>query len=65
MADNVARLWPRPTVDEIADELRARIKINQKDADKADDGRAVFAKVCERTAEELARLLYWIEGRDD
>ncbi len=59
------RLWPRPTVDEISAELRARIKINRKESDKADDGRAVFAKVCERTAEELARLLFWIEGRDD
>ena len=60
-----ARLWPRPTVEEISAELRARIKINRKESGKADDGRAVFAKVCERTAEELARLLYWIEGRDD
>lgn len=59
------RLWPRPTVDEIAAELRARIKINRKEAGRASDGRAVFAKVCERTAEELSRLLYWIEGRDD
>lgn len=59
------RLWTRPTVDEITAELRARIKVNQKDADKADDGRAVFAKVCERTAEELSRLLYWIEGKDE
>lgn len=58
-------LWPRPTVEEISAELRARIKINRKESDKADDGRAVFAKVCERTAEELARLLYWIEGRDE
>lgn len=38
------RLWTRPTVEEISAELRARIKINQKDAGKADDGRAVFAK---------------------
>ena len=60
-----ARLWPRPTVEEISAELRARIKINRKESGKADDGRAVFAKVCERPAEELARLLYWIEGRDD
>ena len=59
------RLWPRPTVDEISAELRARIKINRKEAGKADDGRAVFAKVCERTAEELARLLFWIEGKDE
>lgn len=58
-------LWPRPTVDEISAELRARIKINRKESGKADDGRAVFAKVCERTAEELARLLFWIDGRDD
>ena len=64
MSDD-ARLWPRPTVEEISAELRARIKINRKESGKADDGRAVFAKVCERTAEELARLLYWIEGRDD
>lgn len=59
------RLWPRPTVDEIAAELRARIKINRKEAGNASDGRAVFAKVCERTAEELSRLLFWIEGRDE
>lgn len=58
-------LWTRPTVEEISAELRARIKINRKESDKADDGRAVFAKVCERTAEELSRLLFWIEGRDD
>lgn len=64
MSDD-ARLWPRPTVDEISAELRARIKINRKESGKADDGRAVFAKVCERTADELARLLYWIDGRDD
>ena len=60
-----ARLWREPTIPEVAEELRARIKINRKESGKADDGRAVFAKVCERTAEELARVLFWIEGRDD
>ena len=60
-----ARLWREPTIPEVAEELRARIKINRKESGKADDGRAVFAKVCERTAAELERLLFWIEGRDD
>ena len=62
---NKPRLWREPTIPEVAEELRARIKINRKESGKADDGRAVFAKVCERTAEELARVLFWIEGRDD
>lgn len=62
MADN-ARSWPRPTVEEIVEELRARIKINRKESARA-DGRAVFPKVCERTAEELSRLFYWIEAKD-
>ena len=57
-----ARLWKEPTTVEIAAELRARIAINRRNAERVDDGRCVLSRTCEHTAEELERLLFWIEG---
>jgi hypothetical protein len=56
------RLWPQPTVDEIVAELRRRAEENRRDAKRADDNRCIVAKVCERTAQELERIVLWIEG---
>lgn len=60
-----ARLWRSPTVAEIAEELRARIGINKREATRAGDGRCVSARVFERTAAELSRLLFWITAEDE
>lgn len=62
---NKARLWREPTIPEVAEEIRARINSNRRDAERVDDGLRVIARTCERTAAELERLLFWIEGRDD
>lgn len=59
---NKTRLWREPTIPEVAEEIRARIRINLRDAERVDDGRCGLARTCERTAAELERLLFWIEG---
>lgn len=51
-----------PTTDQITAELRVRIDANRKQA--ADAAKWDWEKqqhVCERTAQELERLLFWIE----
>lgn len=55
--------WAIPTTADIAAELRIRIAANRKTANEAKrDDWKTHEKVCERTAKELERLLFWIEG---
>ena len=57
------RLFPPPTVEELADELRRRIAANRKTvAESKRDKFKTQEMVCGRTAQELERLLFWIEG---
>lgn len=57
------KLLPQPTVEEIVEELKNRIAANRKTADEAKRGewkKQEFA--CSRTAQELERIVFWIEG---
>lgn len=53
-----------PTVEQIAAEVKARAATLEREAKRADDDDAQTAKSCEHTAQELKRLLFWIEGMD-
>jgi len=50
-----------PTVEQITAEIKARIAANEREAKGADDPDNVTAKSCQHTAQELQRLLFWIE----
>jgi hypothetical protein len=57
------RLLPQPTVDEVVAELRIRIAANRKSADEAKRGEWKKQEyVCQRTAQELERIVFWITG---
>lgn len=53
-----------PTVEQITAELKARIAANEREAKVADEPENVTAKSCQHTAQELQRLLFWIEGTE-
>ena len=56
-------LLPKPTVDEVVAELRIRIAANRKTAAEGKrDGWKTQEKICDRTAQELERIVFWIEG---
>ena len=57
-------LLPPLTADEILAEVRRRADENRKTAALAKrEELTIQQKVCERTAMELERIVYWIESR--
>lgn len=54
-----------PTIPNIVAEIRARIAVLQREARCADDDENITAKSCQHSAQELTRLLTWIEGTNE
>jgi len=50
-----------PTIPNIVAEIRTRIAVLQREARGADDDENITSKNCQHTAQELTRLLTWIE----
>ena len=56
-------LFPPPSIEELAAELRRRIAATRKTVEQSKRHKLkVQEMVCGRTAQELTRLLFWIEG---
>jgi len=56
-------LLPPPTLAEILAELRHRIAANRKTVEQSKrESLKVQEMVCARTAQELERFVFWIEG---
>jgi hypothetical protein len=56
-------LLPPPTLAEVVAELRHRIAANRKTVEQAQrDKLKVQEMVCQRTAMELERFVFWITG---
>lgn len=51
----------RPGTDEILAELKVRIAACRKSAKDASEADTIHKKVCDRTARELERIVFWAE----
>jgi len=57
-------LLPPPTLAEVVEELKVRIAANRKTVEQSKrESLKVQEMVCQRTAQELERFVFWIEGK--